>query len=70
MNGKEIYENDTVIWHKREHKQIKAIIKWEQQACAFWLKWFDEEKKSRYIELQATSGGDFYQNDYIEIVES
>lgn len=68
-NGKEIYENDCVNYYfKNNSKKITGIIKWEQQACTFWLKWFCEEGKSRYHELQATSGGDTFQNDYIEVI--
>ena len=51
--GKEIYEGDIVSGGSRV-----MIVKFEQQACQFWLTWKDNEGINRYEPLTATFGDD------------
>lgn len=65
-NGKEIYEGDVVKWVNPVSRKMIAQVKWEPQACAFWLTW--DDVCSRYSELRATNGGEDYGNDYMEVI--
>lgn len=63
----DIYEGDICRWNTRDGSTIGTII-WEQQACAFWFKWFDGAAH-RYKELRVNfSDGEFWLNDNIEVI--
>ena len=69
-NSKEIYNKDICRWIGNNGYEIVGVIAWEQQACAYWLKWEDGKSK-RYKELQTTfSDGDIYMNNYFEVIGS
>jgi len=64
---REIYEGDICRWRTSDGSVIGSII-WEQQACAFWFKWFDGAAH-RYRELRVTfSDGELWLNDNIQVI--
>jgi hypothetical protein len=82
MNGREIYEGDTVKWHNRwlsqvrnkgdklhnRHGNVIGKIEWERQAGAFWLKW-QNYNKNHYKEMMASYGdGEQYRIDNFEVL--
>lgn len=60
-NGKEIYEGD--ILHSLS-KAKSCIVKWEQQACQFWLMY----ENGKYQELTATYGDENLYADTFEVI--
>lgn len=69
-NGKEIYEGDLVnvsVGSGFQKITIIGKVEYETQACAFWIKWRDG-KASRYHEMKADSGGDYFQSNYYEVI--
>lgn len=66
-NRKEIYEGDLCEYLTARNGLTVGKIIYEQQACAFWFKWHDGAFH-RYKELKATSGGDYFQADNLNII--
>ena len=73
-HGKKCFEGEIVEYYTNVRKtRVIAEIKWEQQACAYWLKWVEADEGgkiiNRYRESTATfSDGETYQCDYINII--
>lgn len=72
-NEKEIYEGDVVnYWTSVRKTHVVAAIKYEIQACAYWLKWSEDDERgkkiNRYSELRANFGSDIFLSDSIEII--
>lgn len=66
-NGKEIYEGDLVRYDGK-YGEFIGTVTYEQQACAFWLK-YNDGKTNRYQEMRALYGdGEVYLNEYYEVI--
>ena len=68
----EVYEGDIVEMYTQTRCNITGTIKWEQQACQYWITWIQKGKERnvhRYEPLQAFYGDtEKYMDTRIKII--
>lgn len=67
-NGVDIYEGDICRWD-----EFNVVIKWENQACAFWMNFTRFSKNSGknvkcFEWLRATAGGDSFYHEGTQVI--